>query len=296
MLVRWGQRTLHQKPPAAAQRLELDSRCWYAGSMKAARILVWSPVLALLLSACAIVPETGRKQLVLVSAQEEMQLGLSEFDKLKQSTPVSKDAASNALLQRVGQQIAAVANLPGAKWEFVLFDAPKTPNAFCLPGGKVGVFTGILPITKDEAGLATVIGHEVAHAVARHGGERLSEGLLLQLGGAALSTAMKNNTETARNIALQAYGVGSQVGVALPHSRSQELEADHIGLLYMARAGYDPREAVAFWKRFAAWQQQQGGGQSIEFLSTHPLDSRRIAEIEGLLPEAQREYQKAGSP
>ncbi|NQU10358.1 M48 family metallopeptidase [bacterium] len=263
--------------------------------MKALRLVMCLPLVAALVSACAIVPETGRKQLVLVSPQEEIQLGLTEFDKLKQNTPVAKDATNNALLQRVGQRIAVVASLPGAQWEFVLFDVPQTPNAFCLPGGKVGVYTGILPITKDEAGLATVIGHEVAHAVARHGGERLSEGLLLQLGGTALSAAMKNNAEATRNIALQAYGIGSQVGVALPHSRSQELEADHIGLLYMARAGYDPQQAVAFWTRFAAWQQQSGSGQPPEFLSTHPVDSRRIAQLEELMPEASREYQKAGA-
>lgn len=239
-----------------------------------------------LLAGCAVVPETGRSQLLLVSAQQENQLGLTEFDKLKQSTSISKDAATTAMLQRVGQRIAAVAPLPNAQWEFVLFDDAKTANAFCLPGGKVGVYTGILPITKDEAGLATVIGHEVAHAVARHGGERLSEGLLLQLGGVALDVAMKNNTQATRQIAQSAYGITSQVGVALPHSRKQELEADHIGLLYMARAGYDPRAAVAFWQRFAA---VKGGGQ-IAFLSTHPVDATRIARLEELMPQAEEEY------
>jgi predicted Zn-dependent protease len=219
-----------------------------------------------------------------------MQLGLTEFQKLKQSTPVSKDANVNALLQRVGQRIAKVAPLPNAQWEFVLFDDAKTANAFCLPGGKVGVYTGILPITKNEAGLATVIGHEVAHAVARHGGERISEGLLLQLGGVALDTAMKNNSQAARQIVLGAYGVGGQVGVALPHSRKQELEADHIGILYMARAGYDPHEAVAFWQRFAT---VKGGGGQIAFLSTHPVDSARIAQLEARMPQAEQEYNAA---
>ncbi len=246
---------------------------------------------AAFLISCAVVPETGRSQWLLVSPQEEMQLGLSEFDKLKKSTPISKDAAANAVLQRVGQRIAQVATLPDAQWEFVLFD-DKNANAFCLPGGKVGVYTGILPITKDEAGLATVIGHEVAHAVARHGGERISEGLLLQLGGVALDTAMKNNTSTARQIALGAYGLGGQVGVALPHSRKQELEADHIGLLYMARAGYDPRTAVEFWQRFATYK---GSGQQLEFLSTHPVDSRRIQQLEAMMPQALEEYQAAKS-
>jgi predicted Zn-dependent protease len=241
------------------------------------------------LSACATVPETGRQQLLLISPAEEAQLGLSEFEKLKRSTPIAKDSGVNALLQRVGQRVAAVAPLPNATWEFVAFDKPDVPNAFCLPGGKVGVFTGILPITQDEAGLATVIGHEVAHAVARHGAERMSEGLLLQMGGEILAVAMQTKPAATRAMIQQAYGIGATVGVALPHSREQELEADHLGLLYMARAGYDPREAVNFWKRFAEWSRGRGG-QPVEFLSTHPLDARRIAEIERFLPQAEAEY------
>jgi predicted Zn-dependent protease len=246
----------------------------------------------LLLVSCATVPETGRRQLRLVNAQEEMQLGLTEFQKLKKSTPISQDAAINELVQRVGQRIAAVAALPDAKWEFVVFDQPKTANAFCLPGGKVGVFTGILPITKDETGLATVIGHEVAHAVAHHGAERISEGLLVQLGGQVLGEAMKNNSESAREIALAAFGLGGTVGVMLPHSREQETEADDIGLIYMARAGYDPRNAVEFWKRFATYN-AKSGGTPMQFLSTHPVDSVRIRNLETRLPAALAEYEKS---
>lgn len=256
------------------------------------RLLVLCVVMAL--TGCAIVPETGRQQLVLLSPREEMQLGLTEFEKIKQSKPISRDAAANAMLQEVGRRISAVAELPGAQWEFVLFEDPDTPNAFCLPGGKVGVFTGILPITKNEAGLATVVSHEVAHAVARHGAERVSQGLLLQLGGVALDAAMRNHTQQARQIVLSAYGLGGTVGVLLPYSRRQELEADHIGLLYMARAGYDPREAVEFWKRFAEYNRQRGGGASIEFLSTHPVDATRIRELERLLPQALAEYYARG--
>lgn len=256
------------------------------------RLLVLCVVMAL--TGCAVVPETGRQQLVLLSPREEMQLGLTEFEKIKQSKPISRDAAANAMLQEVGRRISAVAELPGAQWEFVLFEDPDTPNAFCLPGGKVGVFTGILPITKNEAGLATVVSHEVAHAVARHGAERVSQGLLLQLGGVALDAAMRNHTQQARQIVLSAYGLGGTVGVLLPYSRRQELEADHIGLLYMARAGYDPREAVEFWKRFAEYNRQRGGGASIEFLSTHPVDATRIRELERLLPQALAEYYTRG--
>lgn len=254
--------------------------------------------MAVLLSAaflfsCAIVPEIGRRQLLLVSSSDEQQLGFSEFEKLKQSTPVSKDAAINALVRRVGERIAAVAPLPNAQWEFVVFDEPKTANAFCLPGGKVGVYTGILPLTLNEEGLATVIGHEVAHAVARHGGERMSEGLLIQFGGQLLGEAMRKNSEQVRAIALQSYGLGSTLGVALPHSRRQELEADHLGLIYMARAGYDPVQAVAFWKRFAEYGAKQGG-RTPQFLSTHPVDEVRIAKLGEEMPQALEEYRKAG--
>lgn len=246
---------------------------------------------AMLLVSCATVPETGRHELLLIGADQEMQLGISEFQKLKQSAPICHDAKTNDMVQRVGKRIAAVAPLANAQWEFVVFEAPKTVNAFCLPGGKVGVYTGILRITQDEAGLATVIGHEVSHAVAHHGAERLSEGLLAQYGGLILGQVIKTNSETTRDLALQAFGLGSTLGVILPHSRLQESEADHLGLIYMARAGYDPRQAVEFWKRMAAYSQQHGG-QPIQFLSTHPLDEVRIKQLEAELPKAMAEYQK----
>ncbi|MCG3148511.1 MAG: Beta-barrel assembly-enhancing protease [Verrucomicrobiae bacterium] len=248
--------------------------------------------LLLLLAACATVTETGRRQLLLVSDSEVTPMAISEFEKLKQGTPISKDVKVNEMLQRVGKRIAAVATLPNAQWEFVLFDDAKTVNAFCLPGGKVGVYTGILPITKDETGLATVIGHEVAHATAKHGAERMSGALATQLGGQLFGMALKNQSAQTQNLFLGIYGVTSQVGWTLPHSREQESEADHIGLLYMARAGYDPRAAVDFWKRFAAFN-QKSGGQQWEFLSTHPLDETRIKDIEKRMPAALAEYQKA---
>ncbi|WP_372521591.1 M48 family metallopeptidase [Sulfuricaulis sp.] len=238
-----------------------------------------------LLTGCATVPETGRSQLLLVSPAEESQLGFTEFEKLKKSVPVSKDPAANAQLQRVGQRIAAVAPLPNARWEFVLFDKPDVPNAFCLPGGKVGVYSGILPITRDDAGLATVIGHEVAHAVARHGAERMSQAEAFQI---LQELALGSSSQTSRAAVQGAYGVF----YALPHSRGQELEADHLGVLYMARAGYEPREALAFWKRFAEYNNKHGGGKQIEFLSTHPLDDQRIRQIEGLIPQAEMEFRK----
>lgn len=246
--------------------------------------LLWS-------SGCATAPETGRRQLILLSAAEEMQLGLNEFEKLKQEVPASKDQQTAAMVQRVGERISSVASLPNAQWEFVLFESGQA-NAFCLPGGKVGIYTGILPITKTEAGLATVMGHEVAHATARHGAERISSALLLQTGGQIAASALGGEDGKNSETVAAAYGIGSQVLVALPHSRTQESEADHIGLLYMARAGYDPEEAVAFWERFAEFNEKSGGG-GLWFLRTHPLDAKRIANLKTLMPQAKAEYQAA---
>ena len=242
---------------------------------------------------CATVPETGRSQLRLISAEQEVQLGLAEFNKLKQSTPISRDPVQRGTLQRVGQRISAVAPLAGARWEFVLFDKPDEANAFCLPGGKVGVYTGILPVTLDENGLATVVAHEVAHTVARHGAERASEQLLMQAGGQVLDVVVASRAPQWRGAVLGAYGIGGELGVALPHSRAQELEADRLGLIYMARAGYDPRHAVSFWRRFGAYQAKQGTGRTLEFLSTHPVDRTRIQALEGLMGQALAEYARS---
>jgi predicted Zn-dependent protease len=252
-------------------------------------LLLAGLLVGLLANGCTTVPETGRHQLNFMSPGQEMQLGLSEFDQMKKTVPVCKDPAANALVQRVGRRVAAVAPLPGAQWEFVVFES-KEANAFCLPGGKVGVYTGILPITKDEAGLATVIGHEVAHAVARHGGERMSEAMGLQTLGAALDTTTANSQY--HSLALSTYGLGTQLGVALPHSRLQESEADEIGLIYMARAGYDPEAAVLFWQRFADFNSKQGG-QTPWFLRTHPLDEKRIQQLKEWMPKAKAEFKPA---
>lgn len=246
-------------------------------------------IAALVFTGCTTVPETGRRQLNFMSPDLEMQLGLAEFDKLKRQMPVSANTAANAMLQRVGKRIAAVAPLEGAQWEFVLFESEEA-NAFCLPGGKVGVFTGILPITKDEAGLATVIGHEVAHAVARHGGERVSAALGLQMIGVALDAATASSKYHRAFVA--GYGLGSQLGVALPHSRMQESEADRLGLIYMARAGYDPEAAVGFWRRFAEFNRRQGG-ETLWFLRTHPLDETRIRDMQKWMPEARAQFRPA---
>lgn len=246
---------------------------------------------ATLWSGCSTVPVTGRSQLTLLSPSEEMQLGLTSFDQLKKETPISKDAAANALVQKVGKRIAAVAgpDMPDAQWEFVVFES-QDANAFCLPGGKVGVYTGILPITKDEAGLAAVIGHEVAHAVARHGGERVSEAMVLQGVGNLLGAGLSKTDPVWQAVGATAYGVTTTVGRELPHSRKQESEADQIGLTYMARAGYDPEAAVQFWQRFTAVNQQQGASTPA-FLRTHPTDEARIRQLKEWMPGAKAQYQ-----
>ncbi|MSU57973.1 MAG: M48 family peptidase [Pedosphaera sp.] len=250
-------------------------------------------VAAVGLAGCNTVPVTGRSQFNLMSTGQEMQLGLTSFTELKKQAAISKDVNANALVQKVGQRIAAVAgaDMPDAKWEFVVFES-KEANAFCLPGGKVGVYTGLLPISKDEAGLATVLGHEIAHAVARHGGERMSEVMLMQAGGQLLDSSLANSDPRWRAVASVAYGVTSQVGVELPHSRKQEAEADEIGLIYMARAGYEPEAAVQFWQRFGAFNQQQGAAQPA-FLRTHPTDAARVKHLQELLPRAKAEFRPA---
>ncbi len=249
-------------------------------------------VLLSLAGGCSTVPVTGRTQFTgLVSPSQEMQLGLSSFDQLKQTTPISHDPAANALVQKVGKRIAAVANadMPNAQWEFVVFDS-KEANAFCLPGGKVGIYMGILPITKDENGLATVIGHEVAHAVARHGAERMSESMVEQMGGQILGVSISSADPRIQALAQTAYGLTTQLGRELPHSRAQESEADHIGLVYMAQAGYDPQTAVQFWQRFMQYNAQQGGNNTPVFLRTHPTDQQRIQQLQQWMPQAKAQF------
>lgn len=248
----------------------------------------WCLGLVVAFTACTTVSETGRRQLILLSAGEEAQLGVTSFDQMKKELPISKDAAARALVEKVGRRIAQVSSLTNAQWEFVVFDSPEA-NAFCLPGGKVGVYTGILPITKDEAGLATVIGHEVAHATARHGAERLSNQMLLQTGGQVVGATVSAADPRWQGVATSVYGLGANLGYALPHSRSQEAEADRIGLRYMARAGYNPEAAVEFWQRFAEYNKNSRSGTPW-FLRTHPLDDTRIQRIKEWLPEARREY------
>jgi predicted Zn-dependent protease len=241
---------------------------------------------ALLVVGCATAPYTGRHQLLLTSEGSETNMGYQAFGQIKRQYKVSHDPAINAEVTRVGQRIAAAAQRPDYRWEFLVFDG-KEANAFCLPGGKVGIFTGILKYTKDEAGLATVISHEVAHALARHAGERMSQGMLAQMGGIGLGAALGGVGGTAGQAIMTGYSLGTQYGILLPYSRTQEYEADHIGLILMAKAGYDPALALAFWRRMMAKDKQS---KLPQFMSTHPTDASRLHELEVFLPEARKYY------
>ena len=254
------------------------------------RVRAFWPLLFLIfwLYSCATAPVTGRTQLILIPPQQEQALGIQAAQEILKKEKIDHDPELNALLQRVGERIARAAHRSDFKWEFYLIDKDVI-NAFCLPGGKVFVYKGILKYTKDECGLATVIGHEVAHALARHGAERMSIALVSQIGEKALEAALASQGPATVNTFKTVYGLASQVGVILPYSRTQEFEADHIGLILMARAGYDPRCALSFWKRM----KEAGSGRPRPpvFLSTHPTDEARLERIRRLLPDAMAVYQ-----
>lgn len=255
------------------------------------RLYSLSTVLLLLLglaAACETVPITGRSQIMLVPESEEIQMGLQAYREVLRKSRVSRDPELNNLVTRVGSRIAQATGRMDYRWEFRVIEDDKQINAFALPGGKVAVYTGILPVTRDDAGLATVLGHEVAHAIARHGGERLSQGLLVEAGLATVQASMaRSDPRTVRTVT-GLLGAGAAVGVVLPFSRAQESEADHLGLIFMAKAGYDPHAAIAFWQRME--QAARGRGRPPEFLSTHPSHETRIQQIQQWLPEAMQYY------
>jgi predicted Zn-dependent protease len=242
--------------------------------------------LILLMAGCASAPYTGRHQLLFTSEGSETRMGYQAFQQIKRQYKVSRDPETNALVTRVGRRIAEAAQRPDYRWEFVVLEG-KEANAFCLPGGKVGVFTGILKYTRDEAGMATVISHEVAHALARHAGERLSQSMLAQAGGLGLGVALGGAGSAAGSAVMQGYSLGTQLGILLPYSRSQEYEADHIGVILMAKAGYDPAQALEFWRRMMAGEK---GAKLPQFMSTHPNDASRLKELQAFLPEARKYY------
>lgn len=261
------------------------------------RNLLYILIFSAIFLSCQTVPITGRHQLSLVPNQTILSMSFESYKDFMGKHTVIKDTPQAAMVQRVGQRIANAVEryfsqnqksdiLKGYQWEFNLVE-DKEVNAWCMPGGKVVVYSGILPVTRDETGLAVVLGHEISHAVARHGDERMSQGLVAEMGGMALSAALAQKPSETNNLFLAAYGMGAQVGVLLPYSRLQESEADRLGLIFMAIAGYDPRAAVDFWKRMA---EQKRGAAPPQLLSTHPADAARIKAIEANLPEAMKYY------
>lgn len=251
----------------------------------------------LFFQSCTTVPLTGRKQLNLLPESEMISMSLTSYSDFMKTNPVSPDNVSFEIVRQVGTDISAAvtkyfadnnlsSRLEGYKWEFNLVKNDSTPNAWCMPGGKVVVYSGILPYTKDKNGLAVVLSHEIAHAVARHGNERMSQELLTQFGAVALSEAIKQKPAETQSIFNGAYGLGSQFGLLLPFSREHELEADKLGLIFMAMAGYDPQTAIPFWERMSA----KSGTKPPEFMSTHPSDATRIAKIKEALPEVMPYY------
>jgi predicted Zn-dependent protease len=254
--------------------------------------LILVPALAWLvvMAGCATAPYTGRKQVLMVSPQQEQALGYQAFTDIRRHSRPAQDPALQARVRVVGERIAKAANRPDYHWEFVVFKDDKMANAFCLPGGKVGVYTGLFKYIKNDDDLATVLSHEVAHALARHAGERLSQGRLAKAGGLALGIGLAalGAGSGASQVAMQGYGLGTKMGILLPYSRVQESEADKIGLILMAKAGYDPKSALEFWERFATAKKDKA--QVPQFLSTHPSDATRIQNMRAFLPEAERYY------
>lgn len=261
-------------------------------------LMIMTIVMAGLGSCGERVPITGRKQVSLVNEKELVGMSLTEYQKfLKEHKPLPITDSRTQLVKSVGARIQASViafmkdkglseRIQGYEWEFNAIDEPSV-NAWCMPGGKVVVYTGLLPVTQDEASLAVVMGHEVAHAIARHGNERMSQQMIAQGLGVGIQIALSEKPQTTQDIFLQSYGVAANLGM-LKYSRVQESEADKMGLIFSAMAGYDPNAAVAFWERMA----KQGGQQPWEILSTHPSDETRIADIKAFLPEAMKYYKK----
>jgi predicted Zn-dependent protease len=253
---------------------------------------------ALLIAACSVVPVTGRKQLKLLPESTLIEMGLISYNDFLKENELSSDKEDPQMIKKVGSNLSSATNrflrnngladeVSNYKWAFNLVE-DKTINAWCMPGGKIVFYTGILPLTKNESGAAVVMGHEIAHAIAKHGNERMSQGLIQQMGGIALSVAIKEKPKETQELYQMAYGLTTNVAVILPYSRKQEYEADRIGLIIMAMAGYNPNEAISFWKRMAAISTHPAPA----FLSTHPSDEKRIDQIRKYLPEAMKYYKK----
>ncbi len=252
-------------------------------------------VILFLSLSCTTVPITGRKQFIILPDYAMLSMSLQQYNEFLKTNKISSNQEQTQMVKKVGRKIQMAVEqyftdknmsytLKDYKWEFNLIESEEK-NAWAMPGGKVVVYEGLLPITRDEAGLAVVMGHEIAHAIAKHGNERMSQGLIVQMGGMALTKAMAEKPEKTRRLWMTAFGVGAQFGVMLPFSRYQESEADHLGLVFMAKAGYDPNEAVEVWKRMA---QMKEGQTPPEFLSTHPSDETRIRKIKETIPKVEQ--------
>jgi len=243
---------------------------------------------------CYTVPETGRTTLNFMPESMLSEQAAMAFDQMRKDAKICILKEPNERVQRVGQRVLSAAfstgNLPPQNvWEFVVFDDDSTINAFAMPGGKVGVYTGILKVAKTDDELAAILGHEIAHVSAHHGNERMSQAIVFASGALALGYAVRNEEQTTKDAIMLAYGIGTTLGASLPYSRLHENEADEIGLLYMARAGYDPRVAPKFWQKM----KDMGGSVPPEFLSTHPSNETRIERLNALLPKAMGEYERA---
>ncbi len=265
--------------------------------MKISRGCISLIIVILFLSlSCTTVPITGRQQFSILPDYAMLSMSLQQYNEFLKTNKISRNQEQTKMVKKVGRKIQMAVEqyftdknmsyaLKDYEWEFNLIESEEK-NAWAMPGGKVVVYEGILQITKDEAGLAVVVGHEIAHAIAKHGNERMSQGLIAQMGGMALSKALEEKPGKTRQLWMTVFGVGAQYGVMLPFSRLQESEADHLGLVFMAIAGYDPNEAVEVWKRMA---QMKDGQTPPEFLSTHPSDETRIRKIKEAIPKA-KEY------
>lgn len=247
--------------------------------------------------ACAVAPITGRKQFIVIPASEMLTLSADSYNQVLKETKVSSNQKYVTSVRKVGTNLTAAvkeymklngmeSSIEGYQWQYNVLVSDEM-NAWCMPGGQIAFYEGIMPVCQDDNGIAVVMGHEIAHALAQHGNERMSQQLIIQMGGAALSEALKNQKETTQQLAMLAFGAGSSLGVVLPYSRTHEYEADELGLYFMAMAGYDPRTAPAFWERMVA----KGSSGTPEFLSTHPDPLNRIKEMQRKMPKALEYYQ-----
>lgn len=263
-----------------------------------AGILPFSIVIMIFLSNCSTIPLIGRKQMLLIPESQLVTMGATNYTGFLDTMPLAQNTSDTRKVKEVGENISGAVEkyltelglqdrIKDYNWEFNLIES-SVPNAWCMPGGKICFYTGILPYTKNIDGIAVVMGHEIAHAIARHGNERMSQQLLVSASGMILSEFMTSKPEQTQSIFLSAFSIGANVGLLLPYSRKHEYEADKLGLIFMAIAGYNPQEAVEFWTRMS----EMGGTKPPEFLSTHPADEKRIENLKKVLPEAMEYYNK----